>query len=143
MLGRIIFTILLFLAIFIEVTVLPFPLFVLAAVLFFLFFEDLLSLSIIFLSSLFLDRLLIHTLGTTAVFLFLYFCVLVMLEKILTLKINAWIGVITVIIGVELYRQFVGYPFLWELQIIMVVALLMLVSIEKRIGSKKGATYAS
>lgn len=138
MLGRIIFNILLVSSIFIEVTILPFPFFALFAILLFFFFEDTLTFITILFFSLLLDRLMINTLGVSAVFLFLFFLTVVLLERLFTFKINLFIAIIIAIAGVEIYRRLSGYPFLWGMEFLVVGALLLLVLIVRRIGKKEG-----
>lgn len=143
MITRVIFAALLVLSLFIETTILPFPFFVLFSILYVLFLEDFLTFTIILFLSLFLDRMLLYTLGTTALFLFSYFCMVVLLEKIFTIKLSAWIIAGITIIGVEVYRNYIGYPFIWGLELTMMFGLLLLVYIEKRIIKQEGgAVYA-
>lgn len=142
MLLRIIFTVFLFLSIFVEATLLPFPFFVLTAILFALFLEEFLSFFIILLLSLFLDRMVLHTLGTTAVFLFVYFFAVVLLEKLFRVRINVWIAMGVSAIGVEVYRQYVGYPFLWSMEIGMGILFIFLAAWYRRM-LRKGELHAT
>lgn len=133
MLTRIIFVTLLVFSIFIEVTILPFPFFVLFAILYFMFFEDVATFLSILVLSLIFDRLLLHPLGVTAIFLFTFFIAVVLLEKLFTVKVNAWIIAGTAFVGLCVYREFVGYPIIWGLDMAVIAGLILFVMLDKKL----------
>lgn len=137
MLTRIIFVILLAFSLFIEATILPFPFFVLFSMLYFMFFEDAATFLSILVLSLIFDRLLLHPLGATAVFLFTFFIAVVLLEKLFTVKVNAWIIAITAFIGVLVYRQFVGYPIIWGIDAVVIAGLALFVMLDNKSTKKE------
>lgn len=138
MLIKSIFTVFLFLTLFVETIFLPFPFFVLTAILFFLFYEEVSIYLIILFFSLILDRLMLYSLGSTALFLFSFFAALVLLEKIFTIRLNSWIAVGITLVGVEVYRSYRGYPFLWAVLFITIIGLLLFVWFERKV---KGGKY--
>lgn len=136
MISRIIFSILIFLTAILEATILPFPFVFLLSCVLFIFLESASSMTIIFLGALFLDSLAFNHIGMTAVYIGLFFLLLVVMEKLFSLS-ESWVLAILIIIGVEIYRRLVGYPILWGFEALLIFSLMGLIVFERRMVEKK------
>lgn len=133
---RIGFILLLVLSLFLEGSIFIFPFVVLFSILYFIFFEDMLTFFIICVISVFLDAFLLRTLGESAFFLFTFFLLLIVFEKVFMVRFSAVVIAVSTFIGVEAYRQFAGYPFSVGLEALLLVGLIAFIVIEKRVSHK-------
>lgn len=118
MVNRIFLSILLFLSLFIEGTIIPFPfVFVLGSILL-LFYTDAISFISVFLISLLLDIVVPHSLGLTVLFTFGFQLVLYILQKPLSV-VDPIPKLILLFFATILYQKVIGYPFLIALDLIL------------------------
>src|SRR3989344_7147056 len=111
--SRIIFSCLIIMFAILEATVLPFPFVFLFSTIYFLFYEDLVSFATILIACVLLDTLFLNPLGFTSIFLFSFFIFLIILQKIFTLQTSILFTSMVLVIGVEVYRFYAHYPFMW------------------------------
>lgn len=135
---RFIFIFLLIISLFIESSFLAFPFIILISLLFFFFFDDIGTYFIIFVASLFLDSFMLHGIGFTALFLFLFLGILILLDKLFTIKLNGIIMAVIIVLGVEGYRQYASYPLLFMPEAFLLITLLSGLFIQKRMVQKGG-----
>lgn len=131
MMHRIIFTILILGGLFVESTILPFPFVFLFSVLCFFFFEDEIALVTLFVAGLFLDTLILNTIGFTPVFGFLYLLGIIVIAKLFSFQGTLFTAVV-IATGVELYRYIAGYPFSIIMTTVFFLGLLLFIVIERR-----------
>lgn len=118
MVNRIFLSVLLFLSLFIEGTIIPFPfVFVLGSILL-LFYTDAISFISVFLISLLLDIVVPHSLGLTVLFTFGFQLVLYILQKPLSV-VDPIPKLILLFFATILYQKVIGYPFLIALDLIL------------------------
>ncbi|MGE5042254.1 MAG: hypothetical protein ACM3IJ_05130 [Candidatus Levyibacteriota bacterium] len=103
------FPIMLF-AILFESTIISFPLFFLTAAVLFLLKKDLVSGILILLMSLVFDALIMAHAGYTGLFLFCLFFLISLLENVFAVE-GLWLSIILSVIGLEVYRYSMSYPF--------------------------------
>ena len=82
-----------------------------------------------------------HTLGLSSLFFFFFFSVVTLLEKSLSVKATSLFAALTILVGTEVYRQYIGYPFLPVFEVIMIVFLTSLIVLERFIGKKERPIY--
>lgn len=109
------------LSLFFESTIISFPLFFLSAAVLFLLKRDLNASFVIFLFALLFDSLTLSHIGFTPLFLFLLFFVISLLETAFAVE-GLWLSIILSIIGLEIYRYSISYPFSPLLFTVLVVS---------------------
>lgn len=92
----------------------------------------------IFIASLILDSFMLHTMGYSALFLFAYISIFLILEKLFTIKLNMLIVAVLVVLGVEGYRQYAHYPFLVGPMLVLVLGLLFSFIMQKWLTQRGG-----
>lgn len=142
MIFRSIFIILLVVSLFVESSLLAFPCIVLFSLLYFFFFDEIGTYIVIFIASVILDSFMLHAIGYSALFLFAFMGVFIVLEKLFTIKLNMLIVAAAVLLGVEGYREYAHYPFLMGPMLVLILGLLFSFIVQKWLTQKGGLLHA-
>lgn len=129
---QVVFVLLIISAILFESSIFPFPLVLLLSFAFVLLYKNATAFITVFISGIILDSLLLHTLGVTALFLFVVLLIILLLEKVFSLQGSLFVAVI-LFLSTVLYGVIYSYPFSILLYIILGGLLLLYVLIKQRI----------
>ncbi|MBP6913460.1 MAG: hypothetical protein KBC00_02525 [Candidatus Levybacteria bacterium] len=141
MIFQILFIFLLTVALLVEISIIPFPFVFMFSVLYFFYSRKLITIFIILFFSMLLDRAQLHTLGVSSFFFFFFFCIVTVLEKSFSIKATSLFAAFAVLISVEIYRNYVGYPFLPAFEVLLILFLVALIMLERFINKKEGSLY--
>ncbi len=141
MISQSLFILLLIIALLVEISIIPFPFVFVCSLFYFFYSKKIVTIFIILFFSLLLDRAQLHTLGVSSLFFFFFFSIITLLEKSLSVKVTSLFAAFTVLLGVEVYRQYINYPFLPVFEGIMIVFLASLIMLENFISKKERSSY--